>query len=106
MAKRFVSGRLKMDVSFNDRTDQYKVRVCSIYPIYKPKRCETVSVGLPGAGPRSTHGRRLAVDDPRAMRNAAHAAISFSRDDIQELAETNRRGTGWLVRPVHRGRKR
>lgn len=50
-------------------------------------------------------GRRLAVDDPRAMRDAAHAAISFTRADIQEYADTNRRMTGWLVRPARRARR-
>ncbi len=81
MAKhRFMSGQLKLDVSFNDRTDQYQVKIC---PIVKGERCERVSVGPPASGSRSRHGRRLSVDDPRAMRDAAHAAISFARDDIQ-----------------------
>ena len=103
MGKKFISGRLNLDVSFNDHTDQYKVKVC---PTVRGERCETVHVGLPGSGPRSMHGRRLSVDDPRAMRNAAHAAISFSRDDVQQYADTNRRGSGWLVRPPRRRRRR
>lgn len=100
---KFISGRLAIDVKFNDRTDTYKVKLC---PARAAKRCETVSVGVPGAGPRSAHGRRLAVDDPRAMKQAAHAAISFSRDDIQMHADSNRRGSGWLVRPLARKRRR
>ena len=100
---KFVSGRLKLDVKFNDRTDQYQVKVC---PTVKGERCEKVNVGLPGAGARSRHGKRLAVDDPRAMRNAAHAAISFAGDDIQEFAAYNQRGSGWLVHPPRRNKRR
>lgn len=97
---RYLSGRLKLDVKFNDRTDQYQVRVCPIFPYEKKEvGCETVRVGLPGAGPRSVHGRRLAVDDPRAMMQAARAAISFSRDDLSNLASYDRRGTHAVVRP-------
>ena len=93
---KFISGGLKIDVKFNDRTDQYKVKLCPIKP---RERCETVHVGLPGSGPRSMHGKRLAVDDPRAMKSAAHAGISFASNDIQNFADSNRRGSGWLVRP-------
>jgi len=100
---RFTSGQLKLDVVFNDRTDQYQVKIC---PIVKGERCEKVNVGLPGAGPRSRHGKRLAVDDPRAMRNAAHAAISFAGDDIQEYAASNSRGSGWTVRPPRRKKRK
>jgi hypothetical protein len=102
-ARHFISGHLKMSVSFNDRTDQYKVKIC---PTIKGERCETVAVGLPGSGPRSAHGRRLPVDDPRAMRNAAHAAISFAGDDIQEYATVNSRGSGWSIRPPRAKRSR
>lgn len=100
---RFISGRLKLDVKFNDRTDEYKVRVC---PTVKGESCETVNVGLPGAGPRSQHGRRLAVDDPRAMASAARAAISFAREGTSDYAEYNRRGTHAIVRPPKRKRRR
>lgn len=109
---RFVSGRLKLDVKFNDRTDQYQVKICPLYPPATAHarrtmpKCETIKVGQPGAGPRSAHGRRLAVDDPRAMKSAAHAAISFASDDIQNYADSNRRGSGWLVKPPKRRRKR
>lgn len=100
---KFTSGQLKLDVKFNDRTGKYQVRVC---PIVRGERCETIKVGPPGAGPRSMHGKRLAVDDPRAMKSAAHAAISFASDDIQSYADPNRRGSGWLVKPPKRRRKR
>ncbi len=100
MAKsRFVSGQLKLDVSFNDRTDQYRVKICPTVP---GERCEVVFVRNPGAGPRSAHGRRIGVDDPRAMQDAARAAISFARNDISEYAEYNRRMTGVVVRPPRR----
>lgn len=106
-SKMFVSGRLVGSVSFNDRTDQYKVKLCQTHPGSSTKNaCEVVNVGLPGSGPRSAHGKRLAVDDPRALRNAVHAAISFARDDIQEYATHNRRGSGWLVRPLRRRKRR
>lgn len=101
---RFISGRLKLDVKFNDRTDKYKVKLCPVTTA--SKRCETINIGLPGSGPRSAHGRRLAVDDPRAMKSAAHAAISFASNDIQNYADSNRRGSGWLIKPPKRGRKR
>lgn len=100
---KFVSGRLKIDVKFNDRTDLYQVKLC---PMDKGERCEKVTVRNPGAGPRSAHGRRIGVDDPRAMRDAAHAAISFSSNNIQEYADSNRRMTGWLVKPPKLNRKR
>jgi hypothetical protein len=104
MAKqRFVSGRLKLDVSFNDRTDKYRVRVC---PTVKGERCETVTVGPPRGGSRSVHGKRLSVDDPRAMKQAAHAAISFGRGDLAQYADHNRRGSGYLVRPARRARRK
>jgi len=103
MAKqRFKSGSLKLEVSFNDRTDQYRVKMC---PTVKGERCETVSVKPPAAGSRSVHGRRLAVDDPRAMRDAAHAAISFARSDIADFAAANRRLSGWQIRPLRRTRR-
>ncbi len=100
---KFTSGHLKIDVKFNDRSDKYQVRLC---PTVKGERCEKISVGLPGSGPRSAHGKRLPVDDPRAMKSAARAAISFAGDDIQEYADHNRRGSGWLVKPPKRRRKR
>jgi len=105
-AKTFISGRLKLAVSFNDRTDQYKVKMCPAivgrtravsrreYP------CETISVGVPKAGARSRHGKRLAVDDPRAMMSAARAAISFASQGTQDHADW--RGHGAVVRPPKR----
>jgi hypothetical protein len=103
MAKRFISGRLKMDVAWNDRTDQYRVKIC---PTVKGERCEIVYVRNPSGGARSAHDRRIAVDDPRAMRDAASAAISFARPDISEYAEYNRRMTGVIVRPPRRKKRK
>jgi hypothetical protein len=98
MAKdRFISGQVVAIVSFNDRTDQYSVKLC---PTKGERSCENVKVGLPGAGARSAHGKHISVDDPRALRNAVHAALSFSSDRIQDRAATNRRGSGWLVKPL------
>jgi len=109
MAKtNLVSGKLRIQVAFNDRMDQYKVKLCP-FPSALAKHgrksypCETVSVGLPGAGPRSRHGKRLSVDDPRAMISAARAAISFSSQGTQDFADW--RGNGAVVRPPKR-RKR
>lgn len=102
MSKFFISGDVVASVSFNDRTDKYRVKLC---PARAKTGCEVVHVGLPGSGARSAHGKRLSVDDPRALRNAVHAAISFSSSGMQENASTNRRGSGWLVRP-RRQRKR
>lgn len=102
----FISGRLKLQVGFNDRTDEYKVKICPMikggsrrsYP------CETISVGAPKSGPRSRHGKRISVDDPRALMSAARAAISFSSSGIQDFADW--RGHGAIVHPPKRGRKR
>lgn len=103
----FISGGLKLAVKFNDRTDQYQVRLC---PTNKHRaeyvRCETVKVKPPASGSRSAHGKRLSVDDPRAMKQAASAAISFAGDDIKYLADYNRRGSGWLVKPTRRKKGR
>lgn len=109
MAKaNLVSGRLKIQVSFNDRTDQYKVRLCPM-PTTRPANrheypCETQIVGLPKSGARSRHGKRIAVDDPRALMSAARAAISFSSQGTQDFADW--RGHGAVVRPPKRRRKR
>lgn len=100
---KFVSGRLKLDVKFNDRADQYQVKVC---PTIRGERCETIKVGLPGAGIRNVHGKRIAVDDPRAMAQAARSAISFARGDISDYADYDRRGTHVVVRPPKRKRRR
>ncbi len=101
----FVSGRLKLTVKFNDRTDQYQVKICKSF-IDRGSKCETVKVGQPASGSRSTHDRRLSVDDPRAMKQAASAAISFSSDDMKSFADFNRRGSGWLVKPARRKKAR
>lgn len=91
-ARRF-SGRLKIELNFNDRTNQYKARLC---PVVKGERCETVFVGPP------RHLTR-AVDSPRAFDDTARAAISFASDGIQEYAQSDRRGRTWAI---SRGRRR
>lgn len=102
----YTSGGLKATIKFNDRTDQYQVKLC---PTNKHRadyvRCETVKVKPPASGSRSAHGKRLSVDDPRAMKQAVSAAISFAGDDIKYLADFNRRGSGWLVKPARRSKK-
>lgn len=78
MAKvRRFSGNLKMELSFNDRSNQYKVRVC---PKVRGEKCATVFVRPPRALER-------AVDSPRAYDQAARAAISFAPHDLQDYAE-------------------
>lgn len=109
MAKNtFMSGGLKINVGFNDRTDSYRVRLCPT-PVTRPANrkefpCQTVTVSLPKAGARSRHGKRLAVDDPRAFMSAAKAGISFARQDIQDFADW--KGHGAVVRPPKRKRRR
>lgn len=91
------SGRLKITLSFNDRTNQYKARLCPV--VNKPRwgvGCETVFVGPPAHLVR-------AVDAPRAWDDAARAAISFARDDVQEYAQGDGRGRTWHI---SRGRRR
>ena len=100
---KFVSGRLKIAVSYIDRTNEYKVKLC---PVVKGERCDTQYVGAPAAGSRSVHGKRLAVDDPRAFRQAAGAAISFSNEDIQSYADYGSRQAGWRIRPPRRRNRR
>ncbi len=103
---RFISGQLRLAVSYLDRSSEYKVKICPVPMRGAPReRCETVRVGTPASGSRSAHGKRLSVDDPRAFKQAAHAAISFAGDDIQEYADPNRRGSGWLVRPLRRKKR-
>jgi hypothetical protein len=92
-ARRF-SGRLKIELSYNDRTDQYKARLCPIKAL--SARCETVYVGKP-------RSMSTGVDAPSAYDSAARAAISFARPDIQEYADSDRRGTTWAI---SRGRRR
>lgn len=95
---KFISGGLKIDIKFNDRTDQYQAKVCAI----RGRECETVYVRNPGEGATNAHGRRIGVDDPRAYKAAAHAAISFARSSLQDEAAGNTRGTGWHVAPPRR----
>lgn len=97
-ARRF-SGNLKIELSFNDRSNQYKARLCPVAPLWRGKpqtSCETVYVGLP------RHLER-AVDSPRAYDQAARAAISFSRPETQEYAQGDRQGRTWHI---SRGRHR
>lgn len=109
MAKNvFMSGRVKAEVVFNDRTDKYQVRLCPLPRTRAVNRrefpCEKVSVGLPRAGAQSRHGKRLAVDDPRAMMGAARAAISFASSRVQDFADW--KGHGAVVRPPKRSKRR
>jgi hypothetical protein len=93
MAKvRRFSGDLKMELSFNDRSSKYRVRIC---PMVKGEPCETVYVKPPAAGARGSRGVAMAVDSPRAYDHAARAAISFSRNSIQEHAAGDARG--WTI---------
>lgn len=92
----FRSGSLSLHVNFNDRTNRYKVLVC---PLRESRaRCETQYVGVPAFITRS-------VDSYTAMRNAAHAAISFSSNEVQERAEPKRGGIGWSVHLARRPRR-
>lgn len=105
--RRFVSGQLKLSVRFNDN-DTYSVRICPKVP---GERCETVTVGaIPSSrmqgGPKSIHGKRIGYEDPRATRSAAHAAISHSSRDMAQYAAYNREGSGYLIKPAVRQRKR
>lgn len=102
---KFISGNLKLDVKYNDRTDRYHVKICPLRKLVYGEKCEKVHVGAPRRQ-QNVHGKALAVGDPRAMRNAAHAAISFARPAIQEEAAANRRGSGWIIKPPKRNRKR
>lgn len=86
MAHYLRSGELKIDVRYNDQ-GFYKVRLC---PVYENK-CETVKVNPP------RHLTR-AVDSRPAMNAAARAAISFASDRIQNMAASDARGSGWVVR--------
>lgn len=95
MAKvRRFSGDLKIELAFDDRANHYRVRLCPVrVPLWRGKpqtRCETVFVGPP------RHLER-AVDAPLAFDNAARAAISFARPDIQEFAASDRAMTTWAI---------
>ena len=98
-ARRF-SGRLKIELNYNDRTNQYKARLCPVpMPMWRGKpqaRCEVVYVRPPA------HLTR-AVDSAAAYDDTARAAISFSRPETQEFAQGDRRGTTWAI---SRGRRR
>ena len=99
---RFVSGRLKLNVKFNDN-DTYSVKLC---PTERGARCETVVVGAPSSGPTNVRGKRIAYDDARAMRSAAAAAISHSNRNMADYADYNRRGSGYLIKPAVRPRRK
>lgn len=85
------SGQVRVELKYDDRADVYRAKVCS------PRRCQKVRVGAP-------RSKRVAVDSMRAYHDAAHAAISFSRDEIQDYASTNSRGSGWQIRRAKRKR--
>jgi hypothetical protein len=92
-AWRRTSGDVTVTLSFDDRANEYKARVCA-----RGNGCEKVSVGLP------RHLKRgHSVDHPMMISNAARAAISFSRDSIQERANWGDRGP--IVKKPRRKRK-
>lgn len=75
-----ISGNLRVTLGFNDKTNQYKAKVCTIKG---RKTCEIVYVGAPRSLKRG-------VDHPKSYTEAAQAAIAFARPDIQEHAEPGR----------------
>lgn len=93
--KRFVSGGLTVDIKYNDR-GKYVAKVCADAGT-KSQTCERVVVGTPASS-------KFAVDSPRAMHDAAHAAISFSK--LSDYADTNRQGSGWYLRKPRRTKRR
>lgn len=90
--KTFVSGGLRLSVKFNDRTDQYQVRMCS----KEEKRCRTEKV----RPPRSS---KLSVDSTLSMLRAARAAISFAPSDWSDRADFG--SSGAIVKPARKARK-
>lgn len=88
------SGGLKVELSFNDRADVYQARVCAVDPPKWQGRsqiaCQKVKVGLPGG--RYPKG---GVDSAKAFDDAARAAISFSRNELQEIAQHT--GSTWRI---------
>jgi hypothetical protein len=91
-----ISGQLKIQLSYNDRTDQYKARLC---PVVRGERCETIYVGAP-------KHKTKAVDSAAAYSSAAHAAISFASDHIQDYAAPTKTGSGWAIRKPRRANPR
>lgn len=70
-----VSGRVRVQLSYDDRADVYRAKVCA------PKAgCQKVTVGLPKK--RMTRG----VDHPIEISSAARSAISFAKQDISDEA--------------------
>jgi hypothetical protein len=90
MARRY-SGELDINLTYRDKDDQYRARVCRRSPSGGRPDCEVVYVGTP------KHLTK-AVDSPAAYDDAAHAAISFASNDIQEGAASNHAGSGWDIR--------
>ena len=92
MAKvRRFSGNVKIELSYNDRTNQYRARLCPTR--VRAARCETVYVKPPARLER-------AVDSPRAFDQAARAALSFSKEAQEHAAHS---GSTWSI---SRGRRR
>lgn len=91
-AKRFISGGLTVTIKYNERSSSYTAKVCS----RADRQCETVRVGEPKS-------LKYAVDSPRAMHDAAHAAISFS--NFADQADPNPRGSGHALRKPRRRRR-
>lgn len=93
MAK-FISGQLEINISYLNKSEQYRARVC---PRSKGESsCETVHVGVPPAS-------RLSVDSREAYADAARAAISFASNDLREQADHD--GTRWDLQAASRKRK-
>lgn len=95
MAKvRRFSGDLKIELSFDDRANRYRVRLCPVrVPLWQGKpqaRCETVFVKPP------RHLTR-AVDAPSEFDSVARAAISFARPETQQYAAPDRAMTTWGI---------
>ena len=90
MKNRFISGDLTIDIKYNDKGFYVaKLRTSD-------GERETVKVGVP------RHLER-AVDSPRSFKEAAHAAISFSK--LGDSASGNFRMTGWEVRKPRSSRR-
>jgi hypothetical protein len=93
MALRY-SGSLKITVAFDDRRSAYKASVS-----FKGRSFWSGYVGRATIAPA-----RLAVDNPVAYDDAAHAALSFALNDhaetptgytVDQLAEPS--GYGWAI---------
>lgn len=91
------SGRLKIELSYNDRTDKYSARIC---PMVRGEPCEKLTgIGLPRTGAMGPNRQRVAVDSPRAFDYAARNAIAFASERIQEFADYGADGNYRVTKP-------